>query len=193
MLGVADGRDDLTAAITAFHDLGRRMDDATRLWHQSWVERLDGSFELEAASFARPSRTRSPISPRSSTPASRWPWPSQGDRRGARGARARRGRRVVPDEAAQALAGARLDVADGRTDAALQAAAALEREVVGTTFFLDARSELLIECGVIAELAGDHETAMRRAAMALESAETEGRVALVREGTGLLAGDLTRL
>ncbi len=46
---------------------------------------------------------------------------------------------------------------------------------------------------MIAELAGDHETAMRRAAMALESAEQKGTVALAAKARALLAGDLTRL
>ena len=81
----------------------------------------------------------------------------------------------------------------GTTVAALRAADELEQEVAGDAYFLNARSELLIECAVIAELAGDHETAVRRATMALESAEQKGSVALIAKSRALLAGDLSRL
>jgi hypothetical protein len=195
MLGVvAEGRDDLMAANTAFLELGRRMDAANTLWHRSWLERLDGSFEREAA-FLRDSLvdqepTFAPFLNASLALALA---------KSGRFDEARAMQGLVGDDTwyrtkrTRALADARLDVADGRMDAALRAADALERDVAEETFVLNARAELLIECGVIAELAGDHETATRRATMALASAEQKGSVAMAAKARALLAGDLSRL
>jgi hypothetical protein len=158
------------------------------------VERLDGNFELEAALLRDTLADEEPyLAPFLNASL------ALALAKSGRFDEARAARRLVGDDAwhrtkrLHALAGARLDVADGRMDAALGAADTLDREVAEETFFLNARAELLIECGVIAELAGDHETAARRATMALESTERKGSVALAAKARALLAGDLSRL
>jgi class 3 adenylate cyclase len=194
MLGVAEGRDHLTAAIAALHDLGRRVDAASVVWYRSWLERLDGNFEREAAFLRDTLVDDEPHLAPFYNAGLALALAKLGRFDEASGALALTGNDAwYRTKRLHALAGARLDVAGGRMDTALRAADALEREVAGETFALGARSELLVETGVIAALAGDDGTAARRAAMALETAERKGNVALAAKARALLAGDLSRL
>ena len=194
LLGLADAPDDIRAANVAYLDLGVRPSLADGLWHLSWIERLKGTFEQEAAWLRDGLADAEPGFAPFLNAGLALALAKLGRYEEARAAHMlANGDPWYRTVRIRTLTEARLDAVDGRLDAALRRAEDLEREVAQDTYFLNSRAELLIECGVIAELAGDHETAVRRATMALESAQAKGVVPLVAKAHALLAGDLSRL
>jgi tetratricopeptide (TPR) repeat protein len=87
---------------------------------------------------------------------------------------------------------ARIFAEDGRPDEAAERARALETAAADIPFPF-ARSEALIESGVVAAIIGDTKSAERRAHAALAVASAKGSLAHQRKAEALLAGDLSRL